>query len=187
MGDIAMTDAPSRQSCLVVLIGPPGSGKSEWTRRNAAGTVVVSQDDLINAITPHGFDYAYRPVYAAAEDAIGRSGLAAGFTVIVDRTNRTRVLRERWVGIAREAGCPVVAVEMTAGAELCRMRNQARSGRWRVSDERMERMLSVMEPVSGDEGFAGVFRDDEVSLQEILEYLRRRAGKESHEYCNQTG
>ena len=181
-----MTYAPPRQSCLAVLVGPPGSGKSEWTRRNVAGAVVVSQDDLIDAITPSGFDHAYRPVYTAAEDATGRAGLAAGFTVIVDRTNRTRVLRERWIRIAREAGCPAVAVEMTAGAELCRMRNRARSGPWRVSDRRMERMLAVMEPVSGDEGFAGVFRDDEVSLQDILEYLRSRAGKESHEYCNQT-
>ena len=174
-----------RQSCLVVLVGPPGSGKSEWTRRNAAGAVVVSQDDLIDVITPYGFDPSSRPVYIAAEDATGRAGLAAGFTVIVDRTNRTRVLRERWIRIAREAGCSAVAVEMTAGAELCRMRNRERSGSSRVSDRRMERMLAVMEPVSGNEGFASVFRDDEVSLQDILEYLRSRAGKESHEYCNQ--
>ncbi len=180
-----MTDGYQRQSCLIVLVGPPGSGKSEWTRRNAAGTVVVSQDDLINAITPYGFDYVCRPVYAAAEDATARAGLAAGFTVIVDRTNRTRALRERWIGIAREAGCPAVAVEMTATPELCRMRNRARSGPSRVCDRRMERMLAVMEPVSGDEGFAGVFRD-EVSIQDILEYLRSRTGKESHEYCNQT-
>lgn len=180
-----MTYAPPRQSCLVVLVGPPGSGKSEWTRRNAAGAVVVSQDDLINAITPYGFEYAYRPVYTAVEDATGRAGLVAGFTVIVDRTNRTRVLRERWIRIAREADCPAVAVEMTAGAELCRMRNRARSGSSRVSDRRMERMLAVMEPVSGEEGFAGVF-GDEVSIQYILEYLLSRAGKESHEYCNQT-
>jgi len=172
--------------CLIVLVGPPGSGKSEWARRNGAGTVIVSQDDLIDAITPDGFDYAFRPVYTAAENAVGRAGVAAGFTVIVDRTNRTRALRERWIRIAREAGCPAVAVEMTAGAELCRARNRARSGPRRVSDERMDRMLAVMEPVSGDEGFAAVFRDDEASLQGILECLRGGAGKGGHEYSYQT-
>ncbi|MDP3001156.1 MAG: ATP-binding protein [Bryobacterales bacterium] len=163
-----MTHGPIREPCLIVLVGPPGSGKSEWARRNGASTVVVSQDDLIEAITPHGFDYCFRPVYTAAEDAIGRAGLAAGFTVIVDRTNRTRALRERWTRIAWEAGCAAVAVVMTAGAELCRTRNRTRTDHRRVSDERMERMLTAMEPVSCDEGFAAVFRDSEATLRNIL-------------------
>lgn len=182
-----MSNHIPRLPCLVVLVGPPASGKSAWARRNSAGTVVVSQDDLIDAITPDGFDHAFRPVYTAAENTVGRTALAAGFTVIVDRTNRTRALRERWILIAREAGCPAVAVEMTASAELCRERNRTRGGPRRVADERMERMLAVMEPVSQGEGFAAVFRDNEASLQDVLEFLRGQTGKESHEYCRQTG
>ena len=186
-----MTHASSKQiweqPCLIVLVGPPGSGKSDWARRNGAGAVIVSQDDLIDAITPHGFDYSFRPVYTAAEDATARAGLASGFLVIVDRTNRTRVLRERWTRIAREAGCKAVAVVMTASAELCRARNRERTGHRWVSDERMERMLAAMETVSPEEGFATVFRDSAATLKNIMDFLKRKTEEASHEYCNQAG
>ena len=182
-----MMQLSARQPCLIVLVGPPGSGKSEWARRNGAGAVLVSQDDLIDAITPHGFDHSFRPVYTAAEDAAARAGLAAGFPVIVDRTNRKRALRERWTRIARDAGCPAVAIVMTASTELCRIRNRARTNHRSVSDERMERMLTAMEPVSHEEGFAAVLRDSEATLEKVMELLKRRTGEVSHEYCNQAG
>ena len=174
---------PIHQSCLIVLVGPPGSGKSEWCRRNSAGAVVVSQDELIDAITPHGFDHAFRCVYAAAEDSLARAALSVWFPVIVDRTNRTRAHRAHWTSIARETGTSAVAVAMTASHDLCRARNRSRTDHRRVSDERMERMLAAMEPVDSGEGFARVFRGDESSLQGILEFLWRNTGRESYEQC----
>src|ERR1700745_4085953 len=108
--------------CLIVLVGPPGSGKSTWARRNGYGVVHVSQDDLIDAITPCGFDHLCRPIYREAEDALTRAALRASHTVIVDRTNRTRAHRERWLGIAHEAQCPAVAIVMSTPPELCRER-----------------------------------------------------------------
>ncbi|MGA3190865.1 MAG: ATP-binding protein, partial [Bryobacteraceae bacterium] len=123
--------------CLIVLVGPPGSGKTTWARRQGAGIVHVSQDDLIDAITPTGFDHLYRQVYHEAENAVARAALQAGHTVIVDRTNRTRAHRERWLEIAREASCPAVAVVMTTPEALCRERNAKRRDNRRLSDDRM--------------------------------------------------
>ena len=159
------------QCNLIVLVGPPGAGKSQWAKRNAQGAVVVSQDDLIDAITPQGFDYAFRPVYTAAEDAIARKALSLGFTVVVDRTNRTRHHRERWIAIAREFNCPAFAVVIAADADLCRERNRGRTDHRRVSDLRMERMIAAMEPVTADEGFTGI--------------KHIQTTKEAYEYCNQ--
>jgi predicted kinase len=179
---------PLSVPCLIVLAGPPGSGKTTWARRNGRGTVHVSQDGLIDAITPDGFDHIYRPVYREAEDAVARAALQAGHTVIVDRTNRTRAHRERWLQIAREARCPTVAVVMTTSAALCRERNAVRDPGRRLSEERMERMLAALEPVRPDEGFVSIDFEDGVgagiSLEEILLQFQTKE-QLSHEYCYQ--
>ncbi|HLK69845.1 MAG TPA: ATP-binding protein [Bryobacteraceae bacterium] len=161
-------NTPRNLACLVVLVGIPGSGKSTWARRNGAGAVHVSQDDLIDAITPDGFDHIYCPIYKAAEEAVARAALAAGHTVIVDRTNRTRAHRQRWIRIAREMACPSIALVMTTPETLCRKRNAGRDGVRRVSEERMERMIAALEPVGLDEGFAAIHYGDSHRLDEIL-------------------
>ena len=177
-------NTPIAIPCLVVLVGPPGSGKSTWARQNCSGAVQVSQDDLIDAITPGGFAHVYRPVYRQAEDAIARTALRASQTVIVDRTNRTRTHRERWLAVAREERCPALAVVMSTSQDLCRERNAKREGNRRVGDERMERMFAAFEPVQPDEGFTAVYFEKGVGtgigLIEILTVKEQLF----NEYCH---
>jgi predicted kinase len=183
-----MLDPPLKVPCLIVLVGPPGSGKTTWARRNGRGTVHVSQDGLIDAITPDGFDHVYRPVYREAEDAVARAALQNGHTVVVDRTNRTHAHRQRWLQMAREAQCPAVALVMTTSEALCRERNARRDLSRRLSEERMERMLAALEPVRPDEGFASIHFENGVgsgiSLDEILSQFQTKE-QLSHEYFYQ--
>jgi predicted kinase len=171
-------NSPLLIPCLIVLVGPPGSGKTTWARRNGDGVVHVSQDDLIDAITPAGFDHVYRPVYQAVEEAAARAALRAGHTVIVDRTNRTRAHRRRWLELARQESRLAIAVVMSTSEELCRERNSKRAVARRLTDERMERMFAVFEPVGPDEGFDAMHLEngtgEGIKLEEIL-----------YEHCNQ--
>jgi predicted kinase len=166
------SNPPIAVPCLIILVGPPGSGKTTWARRNGCGAVHVSQDGLIDAITPDGFDHAYRTIYREAENAVARAALQAGHTVIVDRTNRTRAHRERWLRIACEASCPAAAVVMTTSASLCRQRNAKRRTSSRLSEERMDRMFAALEPVLASEGFVSIHYEsgigDGIALDEIL-------------------
>jgi predicted kinase len=167
---------PRLVACLIVLVGPPGSGKTTWAAQNGQGAVIVSQDGLIEAITPHGFEHVYRPIYHAAEDAVARAALESGHTVIVDRTNRTRTHRERWLKIARAAVCPAVAVVITTPEEVCRERNATRDF-GRLSEERMDRMFAALESVQESEGFSAVYGAEwnggSVGIDEILSGLAR--------------
>lgn len=175
-----MANPPLAVPCLIVLVGPPASGKSTWAKRNGRGAVHVSQDDLIDAISPDGFDHIYRPVYRAAEDAVARAALEHGNTVIVDRTNRTRAHRCRWLAIARDADCAAIAVTMGASFSLCRERNRRRQDVRRLTEERMERMIAAIEPVRPDEGFTAIF-DDSATVSEIMGSLRKET---TDEYCD---
>jgi predicted kinase len=163
-------NTPLGVACLVVLVGPPGSGKTTWARQNGAGAAHVSQDGLIDAISPDGFEHIYRPIYKAAEDAVAQAALQDGHTVIVDRTNRTRRHRERWLHIARQADAAAVAVVMTTPAAICRQRNRERASSRRLSEERMDRMLAACEPVGAEEGFAAICCA-ETAMTEILSLL----------------
>jgi predicted kinase len=176
---------PIAVPCLIVLVGAPGSGKSTWAHQNRYGVVHVSQDDLIDAITPGGFDHVYRPVYRQAEEAIARAALRCGHTVIVDRTNRTRAHRERWLSLARQESCPAIAVVMSTSEELCRKRNAKRDGARRVSEERMDRMFAALEPVRLDEGFAAVHFESgvgsSIGLAKILSVKEQVFNEYRHE------
>lgn len=146
---------------LILLVGVPASGKSTWAYRNAPHAIVVSQDDLIDAITPSGFDYLASSIYAAAEESIARTALGLNRIVVVDRTNRTRALRQRWIAIAREQNCPVIAIVMSADVDTCRARNRSRVGPRQVCEERMERMIDVFEAPVAEEGFELILADTE--------------------------
>ena len=90
-----MLNPPSAQTVkkeheLVVLVGPPASGKSFFAKTHLSSYVVVSQDELQTAA-----NCRKKCIEAIAQKK----------SVVIDNTNRDPRARKEWIAIAKEKVC----------------------------------------------------------------------------------
>lgn len=99
---------------LVILVGPPGCGKSTFADALAAnGWVRICQDELGSR---------------AACERDTRRALLAGRDVVVDRCNFDAAQRKHWVDIAALRGAPVGAIVWRVPIAVLISRVDARKG-----------------------------------------------------------
>jgi alkanesulfonate monooxygenase SsuD/methylene tetrahydromethanopterin reductase-like flavin-dependent oxidoreductase (luciferase family)/predicted kinase len=111
---------------LVVLVGPPGSGKSTWARQRYRDVEIVSSDELRGVVGSGPADLeASVDAFAALELVVG-ARLRRGLTTVVDTLGFDATLRHAWRQRATDAGLPAVAVLVEADAATCRRRNARR-------------------------------------------------------------
>ena len=117
---------------LVLLVGPPASGKSTLAAALvAAGEVaaedVLSTDAYREAVTGDPGDTSHdRKVWARLrQDLLGR--MVAGRTTVIDATNLFPRRRARHIGVARQHGRPVVAIRFDVAIPELLARNEART------------------------------------------------------------
>ena len=111
---------------LVVLIGPSGSGKSTWAAARYLPREIVSSDELRGIVGsgPHDLD-ASDDAFSLLDQIVGaRSG--RGLTTIIDTLGLDPARRSVYLGQARKARLPAVAVVFDTDAAACRERNRAR-------------------------------------------------------------
>jgi alkanesulfonate monooxygenase SsuD/methylene tetrahydromethanopterin reductase-like flavin-dependent oxidoreductase (luciferase family)/predicted kinase len=115
--------------CVVVLAGPGASGKSTWAAERFAADLVVSSDRL-RALVGAGEDdiAASTDAFALLEEVV-RQRIGRKLTTVIDTLGLDRERRLRWIGLARAAGMPCVAVGFDTPAEECRRRNRERAKR----------------------------------------------------------
>lgn len=120
------------EGSLVLLIGPPGAGKTTLAAALvAAGEVaaedVLSTDVYREQLSGDALDLTQdRRVWAEVREKLD-ARMAAGRTTVVDATNVFRRRRARHIQVARAHGRAVVAVRFAVeAAELIR-RNENRS------------------------------------------------------------
>jgi len=111
---------------LVLLVGPSGSGKSTWAQARYRDEEVVSSDALRGVVGsgPHDLD-ASDDAFAILEQVVA-ARLGRGLTTVVDTLGFDPARRARWLGLARTAGLPAVAVVLATDDAECRLRNAAR-------------------------------------------------------------
>lgn len=110
---------PINRNRLVVMVGPPGCGKSTLAKYLHAycGHLVVDHDSIVTGL--HAGEYsayneAFRPIYKAVEYAAVSSvlSLTNGPGIVVDRCNETILSRTKWVGTASSLNRPCIALNL---------------------------------------------------------------------------
>jgi len=132
---------------LIILVGPPASGKSTFVREMiAAGRLdpeaVVSTDTIraeLYGDDPVGFDSDLAdPLVFAERDRRIVTRLAAGHYAVAESTNVTAQARRRLIAIAEEFGAPVTVLRFVQDIPL-----SARSPA-RAELERVDRGLGAL-------------------------------------------
>jgi predicted kinase len=152
---------------LVVLVGPPGSGKSSWARRHFRRTEVLSREALRGWVCDDECDQDATADASAVLYLLAAARLARGLRTVVDGTNTTRAARAPLVGMAVRHGVDAYAVVVTTALRVCLARNAARpaaprpGGRWarRVPEHVVRAQhaaTAACAPALAGEGFARV-------------------------------
>ncbi|HEY3107557.1 MAG TPA: ATP-binding protein [Chloroflexota bacterium] len=155
MAEIARPGGPPR---LYVLTGLPGSGKTTYARRELAGAVRVSLDDLRLMMSGVAYDARYEPMVATAASAmlealLARAGLER-FDVVFDATNVTREWRARAIAQARRHGVEPHSIYFAVPLAVAAARNRGRQHA--VPDDVLRHFHDTLQPPSADEGFATI-------------------------------
>src|ERR1700681_4920896 len=112
--------------CLVVLIGPSGSGKSRWAGQQFRADQIVSSD-AIRALVGEG-EHDQRAGKDAFDilDAVLDRRLARGLVTVLDTLGLDGARRIDYLSRARRHGVAPYAVVFDTPAEVCRTRNRER-------------------------------------------------------------
>ncbi len=122
-----MTTRPLPTPSLVVLIGPPASGKSTWAAENFDPAQVVSTDALRGVVGEHELDLGATDDAFELLDRIVEMRLGRRLTTVVDTTGLDPARRAGYLDAARRHGVTAIAVRFTTSGSECKRRNRGRT------------------------------------------------------------
>ncbi len=112
---------------LILVIGPPGSGKTTWARRTYPALFHPDYDQCLRAVTPDGALH-----FHAHYQAIAKRMYQTAIATILERRAPfvltdfcpTRRERARWVQMVKAAGYEVQCYRILTEPALCILRTQ---------------------------------------------------------------
>ena len=115
--------------CLVLLVGPSGSGKSHWANATFAPHYVVSSDRMRAVVGEGEQDQrASKDAFDVVDVVLDRRLRRRLFTVI-DSLGLDGKQRARHKAIADKHDVPCIVIAFDTPADLCRKQNRKRDGR----------------------------------------------------------
>jgi ribosomal protein S18 acetylase RimI-like enzyme/adenylylsulfate kinase-like enzyme len=164
---------------LLILTGPPGSGKSSVAQALADRydrVAHVDVDSLRHLITPTGYRAPGKPGFErqhalAVRNAcdLARNFMAERFAVIIDDVLPSRADLDQYIEALEPAGVPVHFVRLLPGLEVCRERNRGRKAD-RVPDERLQTIYREFE--AGGETRGSVIDSSGLSVEATADRLQ---------------
>jgi F420-dependent oxidoreductase-like protein len=142
---------------LVVLVGPSGSGKSWWARRQFEPGQVVSSDGLRALVGEGPHDQrAGADAFALLDEVVDRR-LRRGLLTVVDSLALDDERRRHYRDAAERHGVPCYAITFDTDPATCRARNRDRDRPVpsKVLSAQLRSWAQVRDVIS-DEGFSGV-------------------------------
>ena len=117
---------------LVVLVGPPASGKTTWAGAHTAADEIVSSDRLRGLVGTGEHDLAASADAFAVLDLVVAARVRRGITTVIDTLGLDPARRAAWRDLARRSGMPCVAIAFDTAPAECRRRNATRPPQERV-------------------------------------------------------
>jgi protein phosphatase len=145
-------------TCVVVLIGVSGSGKSSFARLHFGPYEILSSDRCRAMITDDEADQSVTPEAFDLLRTILRLRLGVGRLSVIDATNVKAHARARTLEVAGSFRIPCVAVVLRIPPEVCLARNAVRKDRVVPDTAVLAQHQDLMGSLPGlkDEGFAQV-------------------------------
>lgn len=149
-----------KEPFVMLLVGPPLSGKSTWIRQNYPMVQVISRDEIVMELAgTRDYNKAFSEVDQKEVDRVLSQRLtecaSSGESVIIDMTNMTQKRRMQTLNYFSEDYYKVAVIFPLLSDEEYGIRNQKR-----IEQENknlpisiVKRMISSYQPISKEEGF----------------------------------